>query len=328
MSESGDFDPGHWRGHDFNDARVAYDRHAGRGYSQPPDPVKKPSSDLVPRSMSTDSPSPLVIITDVTDSMDGWTETMFSKMPYLELEGQEYLGKAMEISFGGVGDAFSDHYPLQARPFTKGVALKDRLKELNIERGGGGTRQESYELSALYYARKVTMPKAIRRPILIMIGDEAPYDVVDSAHAKTHAYETLKGRLSTAEIFRELQAKYSVYLIRKPYGRITGNSVSPYDQEIHQKWSKLLSDEFISDLPQADRVVDVIFGILAKETGRIEYFREELEGRQRKDQVETVYKSLASIHRMVAKGPKDPPDRSGKSLLHGGHAGEESKPLM
>ena len=213
MSESGDFDPGPWRGHDFSSARQTYDTYAGRSYREA-ETQRKTSRDLVPANLSTDSPSPLGIITDVTDSMDGWTETMFSKMPYLEIEGQTYLGKHMEISFAAVGDAFSDKYPLQVQPFTKGVALKERVTSLIVEHGGGGTGQESYELAGLYYARKVSMPKAIRQPILIFIGDEAAYDYVDVSQAKDQVHETLQKRLDTAALFKELRAKYSVYIIR------------------------------------------------------------------------------------------------------------------
>ena len=91
----------------------------------------------------------------------------------------------------------------------------------------------------------------------------------------------------------------------------------------------LVDEEHIAYLPEPERVVDVIFGILAKETDRVAYFREELEGRQRDDQVKTVYKSLASIHRMVGDlQKKKTPKREGMSIAHGDDGGTESKPLM
>lgn len=326
MTESADYNPGHWRGHDFGSARKHFDRHAGRSYDDAKTSGKK-SKDLIVSSLVTESPAPLLILCDVTGSMGEWPAVIFSKLPYLELEGQEYLGKDMEICFGAVGDAFSDEYPLQIRPFTKGVDLKKRLEELVIEGQGGGQTTESYELAALYCARNISMPKAIH-PILIFIGDEQPYDFVDKAHAKGLASVTLQGRLSTKEIFEELKQKYAVYLIRKPYHLSSENDISDTDLRIHRAWAQLLGEDHICDLPKADRVVDVIFGILAKETGRIEYFREEIEGRQKPGQVEMAYKSLRTIHALPSKGSKTPTGHSvtRKRLPSGDDKG--TKPLI
>lgn len=324
MSESADFDPGYWRGHDFGAARKHYDAYAGRSY----DDAKvegKSQEDVLPVSLSTDSPNPLVILCDVTGSMGEWPATIFSKLPYLELEGQEYLGKNMEICFGAVGDAYSDEYPLQARSFTKGLDLKAKLKELIIEGHGGGQLSETYEIAALYFARNVNMPKAIN-PICIFIGDEAPYDFADEGRAKRFAHVNLqKSRMSTREIFDELKRKFSVYLIRKPYNVSSGDTMSGDDKKIYGKWLDLLDEDHIAILPEAARVVDVIFGILAKETSRIEYFREELEDRQKPEQVKTVYKSLATIHAIGDNNKKALPGRSvHKNIGNGGN----SKPLL
>ena len=336
MSEAGDFNPGHWKGHDFGTARKDYDRHVGRSYT---DARSSPHStrsgrritgkrleDLISPTLSTESTSPLVILCDETGSMGEWPATIFSKLPYLELEGQEYLGKDMEICFGAIGDAYVDKYPLQIRPFTKGVDLKARLLELVIEGGGGWQTTESYELPALYFARNVTMPKAIR-PILIMIGDEQPYPFVDRAQAKQFAHVDLQERLGTEEAFKELKKKFAVYLIRKPYGESGRNEMSDVDLQIYRTWVKLLGEDYISVLPEAGRVVDVIFGILARETGRVDYFRGELEGRQEPEQVDTVYKSLRTIH-SVKPADSKPKLRSGHSSMHRPSDGEESDSLL
>ena len=85
MTESGDYDPGPWRGHDFGSARRTYDVHVGRSYD---DALSKRKSleDVLPDKISTESTSPLVIACDVTGSMGEWPSVMFSKLPYLELE--------------------------------------------------------------------------------------------------------------------------------------------------------------------------------------------------------------------------------------------------
>lgn len=310
MSESGDFDPGPWRGHDFHSAYRHYDSHVGRSYS---DAVSKktPKKDLIEKSIKTKCTNPLVIWCDVTGSMGEWPKVMFSKLPYLELEAQEYLGKDLEIAFGAIGDAYCDKYPLQIRPFSKGTKLKTRLEELVIEQGGGGQVQETYELSALYSVHNISMPNALK-PILIIIGDEKSYDNIPVDLAEKVAGVSLEKRATTKEVFDQLKNRFSVYLIRKPYSETGGNAMSPVDREIRSSWVKLLGVDHICELPDASRVVDVIFGILAKETGRIDYFRDEIEDRQRKDQVATVYKSLASIHKLPKNGASQ---RSGASIM-------------
>ncbi len=294
MSESGDYDPGVWSGYDFSAAKSTYDKHVGRSYDDALSSGKN-ISEILEKRLTTNSPSPLVIACDVTGSMGTWPATIFSKLPYLEIEGKEYLGKGMEISFAATGDAYSDKYPLQVRKFTDGKGLEKSLKELVIEGNGGGQMCESYDLTALYYARNVDMPNAVR-PIMIMIGDEGLYEYIDKSHAKKYANINLEGRLSTKQVFEELKSKYSVYLVRKPYGDYRGDGMDGDNRKIYNQWVDLLGEDHIATLPDASRIVDVIFGILAKETTRFDYFKEELIGRQRPDQVKTVLKSLTEVY--------------------------------
>jgi hypothetical protein len=321
MSETADYSPGDWKGHDFSSARKAYDVHVGRSYSDAK-ASNKSVADLVPDSVSTDSDAPLMILCDVTGSMGDWPATIFSKLPYLDLEGKEYLGPNMEISFAAIGDAHSDNYPIQVRGFKKGTDLEKELKQLVIEGNGGGQSSESYELTALYYARNAKMPNA-PRPIMIIIGDEGFYETITKEHAKLAHVKLEDNRINTDDLFKELQEKYSVYLIRKPYD-------SGGEATIQRRWEKLIGKEHIAMLPSADRVIDVIFGILAQEKNRVDYFRKEIEDRQRPDQVDTVYKSLKTIHAIPAKAsdPIDVKKNGGKSVMHKSIKGNPTKRLL
>ena len=297
MSESGDYSAGVWKGHDFASARRSYDAYVGRSYS---DAVStgKGTKDLIAENVKTESTAPLIIVVDETGSMGDWPATIFSKLPYLENEGKEYLGEDFEICFMAIGDAYcNERYPLQVRPFARGLDLAKHLKELVIEGGGGGQTTESYELAALFAAEKIEMPKAIK-PIIIFIGDEQPYDTISPDQAEKLLGMKLEKSLSTEDVFKKLAEKFSVYIIRKPYGSSSGNTINADDQRITAHWARLLGNDHISNLPEAGRVVDVIFGILAKESGRISYFEKELEDRQDPNQVKTVYKSLATIHKI------------------------------
>jgi len=316
MSESGDYSPGPWAGHDFSSARRSYDAYVGRSYDAAVT-AGKATKDLIPDRIATNSSAPLIIVIDETGSMGDWPATIFSKLPYLENEGKEYLGEDFEIAFMAIGDAYnSEQYPLQVRPFAKGLQLKDRLKELVIEGKGGGQTTETYELAALYANEKVDISKAIK-PIMIFIGDEKCYDTIDPVAAKDLMGINLEKTLTTRAVFEKLKEKYSVYLIRKAYGSTGDNSMSSDDKTITDHWAKLLGEDHISNLPKAERVVDVIFGILAKETGRIAYFEQELEDRQLKDKdgdkkVDMVYKSLRTIHAIPDKARSV---HTGKSVM-------------
>lgn len=310
MAEDADFSPGDWAGHDFSAAYAHIDATAGRSYAAAVT-ANKSHADLLPTSISTHSTAPVSIVADVTGSMGEWPKVMFSKLPYLEVEGKEYLGPDLEFGWLAVGDANSDQYPLQARPFTKGTALKDELEKLVIEGNGGGQVQESYELAALYALYNIHVESAIR-PIIIFIGDEAAYSRISKEQAKDIAFVDLEKSISTKEVFQRLREKFSVYFIQKPYNEMSGDErMTGQNKAIHDGWAELVGEDHVAILSEPGRVVDVIFGIFAKETERIDYFRKEIGDRQKPDQVETVMKSLKTIHAL----PPPPSRHSGKSVV-------------
>lgn len=334
MSEAGDYVPApHWGGHDFKSARRAYDDVRKRTYDDAAKaaPADIKVSDYVPASIKTDSEAPLIIVCDVTGSMGEWPAVIFSKLPYLEFEGQEYLGDDMQISFAAVGDVHGDKFPLQVRPFAKGKELKTQLEKLVHEGGGGGSSEESYDYAAMFYGENCEMPEAVRKPIMIFIGDEGVYSTINGDDAQKWA-RVSKDKRTPDGVFEALCKKFSVYIVRKPYS-CDGNTRSAADLRIEAQWSKFLGEDRVVSLPSADRVVDVIFGILAKETGRIDYFEKELKDRQGKDKdgkmkIEVVMKSLVTMHKI----PKDslkkidgPKGAKSKSVTPGKSKGAKSK---
>ncbi len=329
MSESGDYTPAsHWSGYDFATARRAYASHvvdAGPSRVASATAASVDAASLVPESLETECEAPLVLAIDVTGSMGDWPATIFSKLPYLEHEAQEYLGKDLEISFSAIGDYFSDSYPLQVQPFVKGKELKNSLEKLMIEGGGGGSSQESYDLAALYYGRNVKCPNAIKKPVLIFIGDEGIYSIIDETAATDlcHVDISDKKKLTPTRVFEELQEKFNVYIVRKPYN-CDSNSPSSDEVRIRTQWVDLLGADHVISLPDPNRVVDVIFGILAEEAGRFSDFEKELKERQGKDvdgdaKISVVMKSLVTIHsKKKLGGPsskaKSKAKKEGKSI--------------
>ena len=289
MAETADYDPGDWKGHDFKAARAAYTADAGRGYAEAV-ASHTTVSDLVPASIETVCERSLTVVCDVTGSFGTWPGVIFGKLPYLDIEGRSYLGDETEISFAAVGDApMKDKFYLQVRPFASGTALTDHLKALKIEGGGGADNAESYELAALYYLKNASFPNATAKPILVFICDEGCHTSVSETHASAvHVDIHNVTSYQTTDIFRELTEKFAVYAIRKHYG--SGEA------RVQEQWEGLIGADHIVSLDDPNAVVDSLFGILAKETDKIDYFRSEIEGRQEAGRVATVYKSLKTVH--------------------------------
>lgn len=330
MSEAGDYSPSGWAGsHDFTKTKAVYRDYAYKSYSKA---VRsgKTLKDLVPVFIETDSKNPIIVVTDETGSMGDWPATIFSKLPYLEHEAKtEYFGKDAEFAFGAFGDAHNgEDYPLQIRPFAKGEDLPKKLKELVQEGKGGGTEQESPEYAALYVARNIKMSKAIN-PLVVFISDESPYTHVDVDLAESLAHVKLEKRMKTGDVFNELKTKAAVYFIQKPYntGTFSDGELTGVTKRVHEDWAKLVGEDHIALLADPNRVVDVIFGIMAKEAGRIDYFRDEIEDRQKKDQVETVYEALRSIHALPKNDRKLLMGRSVTRKSGKGGKDEDTEPL-
>lgn len=322
MAETADYDPGPWKGYDFKSARNFYDAHAGRSYSQAKS-QKKTATDLIAHTVRTNCRRPLIVACDVTGSMKDWPSVIFSKLPYLAKEGSEYLGDDLEICWTAIGDANTDTYPLQVRPFTKGLDLKEELEKLVIEGNGGGQVMETYELAALYFLYNATFAKNAQ-PIIIFIGDEKPYPSINPDQAQSLVALDLERGTKTDQVFAQLKEKFSVYLVRKPYESVSFEPEDDTNKKIRKTWEDLLGADHIANLSSPDRVVDVIFGILAQETDRVAYFEDEIEGRQKPDQIEQVYKSLESVHLLASHAS----GHTGKSTLRHPSSGPKSRPLL
>lgn len=316
MSESGDdYDPGVWKGYDYTSARKAYDHntvdpYAGRGYTSPsyssPPSVRATSPDALPEKLKSEKKYPVAIITDGTGSMGDFPEVIFKKLPVLDNFAKEYLGDDFDISFSMIGDVTDRTPPLQARNFVRGLDLVENLNKLVIGKDGGGNERESYDLGALYYARNVEMPNA-KKPILIFICDEHVYERNNPDDVKKFAHIDIKEAMTDKQVFDELKKKWSVYVIRKHYGNgVDGDKMTGSNLEIQRQWVRLVGEDRIAILNDANRVVDVILGLLAVETGKEDFFTQEIKDRQTQAQVDTIMKSMRTVGSGAASKVADP----------------------
>lgn len=326
MTEAYDYDPAGWQGHDFGAARAAYQQHVGSSYSAATAKQISAASLIEPKLTSV-AQRPLIVVVDETGSMGEWPSTVFSKLPYLDHEVRWYLGDDAEIAFAAIGDAHNhrERYALQVQAFATGKALAEKLKNLVIEGDGGGNGGETYELAALYFLHNLEVDPAAQ-PIIIFIGDEPCFNSISVEDAKRWSQVTLTRSIDTRTVFQQLRQKASVYFIHKPYGSGGGSDNSGYTLDVRNGWTTLVGADHIAPLGDPNRVVDVIFGILAAEVDRVDDFREEIEGRQKPGQVNAVYKSLATIHALPAAKKEL---EAGKSrMFNMGDGGEGSTPLL
>jgi hypothetical protein len=144
MAEGDDYSEGQHSTHDFTRARQTFQTHARERVEevkQKPEPL----INLLPLSITTNCKWPLLSLADVTGSVgEAWLTPMFSKYPYLFHEGKIYMGKDLRILFGAVGDSHPasgggspDKYFAQATEFVDEFQVKEKIKKLVPEGGGG-----------------------------------------------------------------------------------------------------------------------------------------------------------------------------------------------
>jgi len=241
------------------------------------------------RTITTESEFPVIIGVDGTGSMQTWPAEIFDRLPLLYTTLAKYqLDPATKesrvaLSFGVIGDAASDKWPVQISDFGKGVTLDTYLKALKPEGGGGPGIRESYELFAQYLDTNVSTPKAVS-PFLILMGDEKFYEQVDPTQAKTFLGTDIGQPRDSRELWRSLAQRFDIYLLRKSYaGR---------DEEIRSQWDAVLAPQHIIPVDDPARVVDVAIGLIAQRWGQATDFQKSLKARQDSKGITKVMESL------------------------------------
>lgn len=230
------------------------------------------------------SPNPILVAVDVTGSMAHWPREIFDRLPLLYQTLSQYR-QDVEISFAAIGDATSDRFPLQVTDFGKGAELDERLAALYGEGGGGGGAKESYELFAWFVQNRVSTPEA-EKPFLIIYGDEGFYEKVNAKQVQHYLGGELEKGASALEVFRDLNERFDVYLLRKSYGN------AAEDAAIKAQWVEALDPQRIIPVQDEQRAVDLALALIARSWGRFEDFEENMKARQPLAKVKELANSL------------------------------------
>ena len=144
------------------------------------------------------------------------------------------------VCFVAIGDQYSDSAPLQVGQFESGdQELIHWLKDTWIERGGGGSAEESYQLAwyfAQNYVEADNWEKRKKKGIIITIGDEGFHATLGNFN---HIFGSLQAeKMNTKELYEKVSEKWDIYHIHANDGSY--NIQTPIGQRIINSWKDLL----------------------------------------------------------------------------------------
>jgi hypothetical protein len=238
----------------------------------------------------------IIVVLDVTGSMQDWPQEIFRRLPLLFNEAVTYLGSDdLEILFVAMGDARTDCFPIQVAQFARGEALDKVLASFYMKCGGGGQGTESHELVAYHLLKRVDTSSA-QNVFTFFVTDEAACDFMDWDLVKDHIDMNPDPELEKTErVFEALSRKTKLYTI------LCETKNTRYSVKgIKSFWDKHIGSANVLPLSESRRVVDVILATIATVTGQMDTFTTNLMGRQQGSQyaesnLRTVQKSIALI---------------------------------
>lgn len=202
---------------------------------------------------------PVIVLFDVTGSM-GMIPTVLQKK--LTSVMDTIIEKAglvdTQILVGAIGDAFCDRYPFQVGQFESDNSFDEQLRNIILERGGGGGAKESYELAYRFAADHTvtdSFEKRGKKGYLFTMGDEAPYAALDAGQVSRIFGVDVTQDESIESALERAQEKWEVYHLFSMDGSY------PRAGEIHDTWRKLLGERFIM-VEDSSLVAEVISGII------------------------------------------------------------------
>lgn len=196
------------------------------------------------------------VMLDVTGSMSNVPRVVQKQLPKLMglLTRTGYV-KDPQILFGAVGDARSDHGSLQVGQFESGIEMDNDLGNMWLEGGGGGSMEESYQNAIYFFARHTAIDcheKRQKKGYLFIIGDEKPYSAVSKHQVKAICDDGLQEDIALAEIVKEAQTKFNVFMIIPSHTSYSGN------MEVRGVWEKTLGADHVIILENEEAICEAI----------------------------------------------------------------------
>ena len=194
---------------------------------------------------STNNPNstPCIFGLDVTGSMGFVLEYLVrTAMPQImeRIYGEQIIPDP-HLMFMGIGDVLYDRAPLQVSQFEVGAeVIIEQLRQLYLERGGGGNNWESYNLP-WYFAESKTVTDCVekrgKKGFLFTIGDEeVPPALTHEQLQQVFGEGQYSGPKDTHELLNAVQKKYSVFHVVAE----EGSHARSYLERVRGVWTQLL----------------------------------------------------------------------------------------
>jgi len=241
------------------------------------------------KKLTCDALNPIVFALDVTGSMGNWSKIIYEKMPmfYGQIMMQNYLSEP-SISFCAIGDAKTDNAPLQVSEFGQGKEIDQLISKMFLEGKGGANKHESYELSAYFYDKYVDLSNT-QLPFYFVTGDEGFWDELEGKTIEKVIGSHIDEKISGKQIWKNLMAKYNVFLVKKPY------YTAKVEPQIRSQWVHAIGEERVLMIETPKACIDVILGAIAITSGIRDlngYIKDMKDRGQTKERIEEVTKAL------------------------------------
>lgn len=207
----------------------------------------------------------IAIFLDHTGSMSQVPEIIQKNLPSLMglLLKKGYV-EHPQIMFSAVGDAISDHCPLQVGQFESNLEMETNLTNFVLEGNGGDGLHESYELAMYFMTNHTSMDcleKRGKKGYFFFILDEPPYEKVKKNEVKEIIGDNIQSDIVTDDIARELKEKFEVFVLIPAGTNHFGN------RSIFQRWQSLFGPNVIQ-LQDPNLVSETIASLIGITEGK------------------------------------------------------------
>ena len=194
--------------------------------------------------------TPIAVMFDVTGSMGQVPVTLQKRLPdLLGLLTRGGYATDPQILVGAIGDDRYDTVPLQVGQFESDNRIDEQLRDIYLERGGGGDRMEGYALAAYFLATRArldSLDNRGRKGHLFIVGDEMNKPQLYAESVRRFIGDEVRQDMAVDEVYRMLDEKFFTYYI---VPRLTSYYNEPW---LEDHWRRIVGERFLRlEDPQA-----------------------------------------------------------------------------
>lgn len=202
--------------------------------------------------------TPIIVGLDVTGSM-GFVATNIAQYGLGKLVNDTLRLRPVtdpHFMFMGIGDVECDRAPLQVTQFEADIRIGEQLRDLWLEKGGGGNHYESYHLPwhfAANFCRTDAFLKRRKKGFIFTVGDESVPRTFTKDHHRRVYGRPGESDLTIQQLLTAAQEKYHVFHIIAEEGSYARSHL----REVNEEWRALLGQNVIS-MPDHTKLSELV----------------------------------------------------------------------